>query len=128
MIISAIITIAAVSSLVVLADSEAVGVLQEKINYLVIIRQVLQLLLCDSCKASPTFDLHCLKGLLVCLFILIKEGVMLDDIVNIIYLWVILRLNHVLLRNVASGVRSTHHHLRREINAGWYGTSHHRLS
>lgn len=95
---------------------------------MVIIRQVLQLLLCDSSKASPTFDLRCLKGLLVCLLILVKEGVMLDDIVNIIYLWVILRPDYVLLRDVGSGVRCTHHHLRREINACRYGTSHHRLS
>jgi hypothetical protein len=117
-IVPAVVAITAVASLIVLTRSEPVWVLKEEVNYLIIIRHILKLLLCDGCQTCFTLDqLLCVECLLVQFLLLIQEGVMLDDIVNIIHLRVIFRLNFGCRWSECLHLTMWHHQLLWEIDS-----------
>ncbi len=123
-IVPAIVSISAVASLIVLTGGKSVRVLQEEVNDLIIIRHVLKLLLRDGRQTCFTLNqLLSVEYLLIHLLLLIQEGVMLDDIVNIVYLWVILRLHFRLRCCECLLLTLRHHKLLREIDAFRDGTS-----
>jgi len=115
MIIPAIVTIAAITSFVILTDSEAVWILQEQVYDLIVIRHLIKFLFSNG--SEPSFPLgpsSSLKLLLVELFLLVQERIMLDYIVDIVHLGVVLWLHYLLMLgrwHVYCPQCLRHHHL-----------------
>jgi len=79
---------------------------------------LIKLLFCDSSESSFALGLGSLEFVLVKLFLLIKEGVMLDNVIDIVNFRVVFRFRYMLLlgRNIGSSLSRRHHHLKREVD------------
>ena len=129
-IIPATVGISAVASFVVFTHSEAIRILQEQVNYLVVIRHLIEFLFSDGSEPSLGLVSGSLEPLLVKFLLLVQEGVMLDNVIDIVDFRVVFRLHDLLLllrRNINSTLGRGNHHLGREVDSCWHWTPKHRL-